>query len=191
MYPHLHTHIFLSPPRPLWQNMPFVLCSLRECCGAGAAGALGTDMNKWTVLHSSMRRAAKHSKQEILHPLSKDLFKEAKAMASLKWSLHMLISMSTCTCPCIWCMHAQTCTVHDDARTRKTLITESEPCFQITAKQMDVTRDQCHREIMKRGLFEYEINIWFKHCLLLESGVLMHLETNTSLEPPAHFEPNA
>lgn len=77
MYSHSHTctYAFLSPPLSCDRICPLFMF-FEGASGSRAAGALGTDMNKWTVLHSSMRREAKQPEQEILLPLSKGLLKK-------------------------------------------------------------------------------------------------------------------
>lgn len=80
---HTHTIFFLSPLScdkicPLFMFFEGML-------GSKAARAPGTDMNKWTVLHGSMRRVAKQPKQELLHPLSKGLLSK-RPQLRLAWS---------------------------------------------------------------------------------------------------------
>lgn len=67
-----HTHIFLLSPLSCDKICPLFMF-FEGMLGSQAARAPGTDMNKWTVLHGSMRRVAKQPKQELLHPLSKGL----------------------------------------------------------------------------------------------------------------------
>lgn len=49
---HMHTN-FCSPLHSLETEYALCSCSLRERWGAGFLGLWETDMNKWTVLHSS------------------------------------------------------------------------------------------------------------------------------------------
>ena len=86
---HTCTHTLFSLS---WYRICPLFVLFDGALGSRAAGALGKDMNKWTVLHNGARRAAKRPKQEILHPLSKGLLKKKKkaaatTMAHLKWFL--------------------------------------------------------------------------------------------------------
>lgn len=109
---HTNTLFFVLPPLELMTE--YGLCSLcfERVLGSWAAGALGTDMNKWTVLLSSTRRAAKHPKQEISHPLSKDLFK--KGIWLQPWRVWSFTYTQPCPSLCVFaqacceCMHRYT-----------------------------------------------------------------------------------
>lgn len=73
MYPFSHTH-FLSRLHSLVTEYTRCFMLFEGALGSRASGALGTDMNKWTVLHSSMRRAAKHLSRGSYNHYQKDLF---------------------------------------------------------------------------------------------------------------------
>ena len=107
---HTCTHTLFSLS---WYRICPLFVLFDGALGSRAAGALGKDMNKWTVLHNGARRAAKRPKQEILHPLSKGLLKKKKKRPQLQlwliWSgfyAHACPS-STCICTSVWWMQAQ------------------------------------------------------------------------------------
>lgn len=147
--------------------------------GSRAAGALGKDMNKWTVLYNGARRAAKRPKQEILHPLSKGLLKNKRPLW-LIWSgfyAHACPS-STCICTSVWWMHAQRAQfsgshTHSSMSQipQKSLFCQSkrQQTKWTSPKTQTMKRFFFHK---KRGLSEWEINIWFECCSFLEGAVL-------------------
>lgn len=109
-----HTH-FLFPPLSCDRICPLFIFFEGALGRRASLPALGTDMNKWTVLHSSMKSTAKHPKQEILHPLSKGLLKRLQLQVQHIWS-------GSCTHACpsphvfprafCECMHRMHRTIH-------------------------------------------------------------------------------
>lgn len=194
MYSHSRT-LFLSPPLSCDRICPLFMF-FEGALGSWAAGALGTDMNKWTVLHGGVRRAAKHPEQEILHPLSKGLFENGHGCELRRvWSggYGRAWSEPTCTRRSVRRVHARECTdrycrLHTQTHTHVPLCLRSNRSLFWQQTKWTVPKTM---EILSywKGVFQnrkliFDSNAFRKCCLV-------RLEMNISLDPSAHFELNA
>lgn len=183
MYSHSHTHAythFFSPHHPLVTEYALCSCSLRGALGSWVSGALGTDMNKWTVLHSSDEEGSQtpqagdlniHYQRAFWKGFSYDYDTFEVVVTRMHVTAHMYLQnhvVNVCTE-----MHHPALYTHTDIDTFLSVsdpAKKSLPSIQITANHMDRTKGL--GEILKRGISEQEINIWFKYCCFLESAVL-------------------
>lgn len=158
-----HTHFFF-PPLSCDRICPLFIY-FEEVLGSQAAGALGMDINKWTVFHSSMRTAAKHPKQEILHRLSKGLLRRLQLQVWNIWSgsyMHARLSLRVFPQAFCECMHS----INVPYIASDPSLYVSDPTKRIfhpsklQQTKWIVPKTQVMDKNLKWGLSEQEINIW-------------------------------